>query len=80
MNGVDRGAKHKGAKPGQVESELRASSFGGDVLVNRLHKSGLLAANPSYTGFATDKGVAWVGTLRSEVHKLSDELSTRLGI
>ncbi len=75
MNGVARGSK-----PDSVETELRGSSFGADVLVNRLHRSNLLAANPSYTGFATDKRASWVGTLRTELFKLSDELATKLGI
>jgi chromosome partitioning protein len=75
MNGVARGSK-----PDSVETELRGSSFGSDVLLNRLHKSKLLAANPSYTGFATDKGVSWVGTLRTELHQLSDEIAAKLGI
>ena len=75
MNGVGRGSK-----PDVVESELRASKFGPNVLVNRLHRSGLLAANASYTGFATDKKVAWKQQLQTDMTNLANELALRLGV
>lgn len=75
MNGVGRGSP-----PDSVESSLRSSRFGGSVLVNRLPRSGLLAANPTYTGFATDKKVSWSAQLRDDMKKLSNELADRLGV
>lgn len=75
MNGVARGSK-----PDSVESELRSSKFGSNVLANRLHKSSLLAANPSYTGFATDKKVPYRGQLETDMTNLANELASRLGV
>lgn len=73
MNGVNRGGK-----PDSVESELRSSSYGPNVLVNWLHRSSLLAANPSYTGFATDKKLPYKAQLEAEMKKLAIELVARL--
>jgi chromosome partitioning protein len=75
MNGVARGST-----PDSVETDLRGSSLGANVLVNRVHSSKILAADPLYTGFATDKGVAWTDTLRTELHNLANEISDRLGL
>jgi len=62
-----------------VEVELRAhQKFGPNVLINRLVHSKLLSADPSYTGFATDKRVAYSGVLRAEIGKLSQEISDRV--
>lgn len=75
MNGVKRGSA-----PDSIESELRASAFGPNVLANRLHTSKLLASDPFFTGFATDRKVAHTGTLRTELNQLADELAAKLGI
>ena len=62
-----------------VEVELRAhEKFGPMVLRNRLVQSKLLAADPSYTGFATDRKVAYSTTLRQEIQKISQEISDRI--
>ena len=64
-----------------VEAELRAhSTFGPKVLVNRLVQSKHLSADPSYTGFATDKGGPYSSVLRSEIGQIVQELSNHLGI
>jgi chromosome partitioning protein len=75
MNAVPRGSS-----PETVETELRSSKFAASVLANRLHKSSLLAAQPSYTGFATDKRVAYKEQLKSDMKKLAIELASRLGV
>lgn len=65
----------------QVELELRAhAKFGPKVLKNRLVQSKLLSADPSYTGFATDKGGPYSSILRSEIHNIAQEISVFLGI
>jgi chromosome partitioning protein len=43
-----------------------------------LVQSKLLAADPSYTGFATDRKVAYSTTLRQEIQKISQEISDRI--
>ena len=64
-----------------VEDELRAhSTFGQQVLTNRLHTSRLLSASPKYTGFATDKPVPYRDLLRTEITAIVDELVDRLGL
>jgi chromosome partitioning protein len=73
MNDVSRGSGQ-----GSVESELRSSKFGADVLANRLHRSSLLKADPNYTGFATDKPVAHKNRLLKELENLSAEIAARL--
>jgi len=76
MNGVNRSKTI-----GPVEAELRAhATFGPRVLVTRLHMSKLLQADQMYTGFATDRPVAWRDTLRKEILTLTTELTGRLGI
>lgn len=66
---------------GSVESELRShATYGPRVLVTRLHTSKLLQADQMYTGFATDRPVAWRDTLRSEILALTWELAPRLGV
>jgi chromosome partitioning protein len=67
--------------PDPVELDLRAhATFGARVLVNRVVRSNLLKADPSYTGFATDRPVPWKELLKVEIGALSDELVTKLGI
>ncbi len=62
-----------------VEVELRShEKYGPLVLRNRLVQSKLLAADPSYTGFATDRKVAYSSTLRHEIQRISQEISDRI--
>lgn len=62
-----------------VEVELRAhGKFGPKVLINRLVQSKLLSADPSYTGFATDKGGPYSSVLRIEIGKIAQEISQRI--
>lgn len=63
-----------------IENELRAhETFGPLVLQKRLRVSSLLSANPSYTGFATDKPVSYRNLLRTEISEIVDELADRWG-
>lgn len=65
----------------KVEEELRAHKvFGPLTLANRIYESRLLAANPDYTGFATDKPVPYKNLLTKELKLVVDELSKRLGL
>ncbi|MEQ8604348.1 MAG: ParA family protein [Marivibrio sp.] len=76
INGVQRGSS-----PSSAEAELRAHPiYGPNVLYERLVYSRLLAADPQYTGFATDKKVSWSGVLRREINALCDEIGTQLGV
>jgi len=62
-----------------VEVELRAHGrFGTKVLLNRLVHSKILSADPSYTGFATDKGGPYSNVLRIEIRKIAKEISDRV--
>lgn len=64
-----------------VENELRVhKDFGSMTLAARVYNSGLLEADPGYTGFATDKPVAWRWTLYGELKTVAKELASRLGI
>ncbi|GBQ46858.1 ParA family protein [Acetobacter ghanensis] len=65
----------------QIELELRAHpKFGPNILINRLFHSKLLSAEPTYTGFATDRKGPYSSVLRQEISRLSQEISDRLGI
>lgn len=65
----------------QIELELRAhEKYGPRVLRHRLVQSSLLAADPDYTGFATDKRRPYSAQLRYELHDISQEICERLGI
>lgn len=65
----------------QIEIELRANKkFGLKVLQNRLVQSKLLSADPTYTGFAADKGGPYSTILKQELNMLSEEIANRLGI
>jgi chromosome partitioning protein len=76
MNGVQNKEHDR-----RIESELRAhSSFGSLVMASKLRQSGLLEARTTYTGFATDRGVAHKGRLKSEIRALITELSQILGV
>jgi chromosome partitioning protein len=64
----------------RTETELRAhDDFGPLVLTNRLYQSRLLAASSGYTGFATDKPVAYRHLLRTEISAIVTELAARWG-
>ena len=65
----------------QVEQELRIHpKFGPKVLRNRLVHSKHLSADPSYTGFATDKGGPYSSVLSREIRSIVQEISDHLGI
>ncbi len=62
-----------------VEQELRSHQmFGPKVLINRLPQSKHLAVDPSYTGFATDKGGPYSSVLRQEIGRIIQEISNHL--
>jgi chromosome partitioning protein len=70
-----------GGGVGAIEAELRSHPvFGARTLANVIRESGYLKAKTDYTGFATDKGGPWSGTLRRELSAVADELATKLGI
>ena len=76
VNGISRNAVLS-----TVEKELRAHpTFGPKVLVSRLVQSKHLSADPSYTGFATDKGGPYSSVLRIEIGNIVQEISNHLGI
>jgi len=76
LNGVPR----NNYKP-KVENDLRAHRvFGTLTLANRIYESGLLVANPDYTGFATDRRVSHRRQLMRELNSVAIELSQRLGL
>jgi len=76
VNGVNRTSNIS-----QIEIDLRAhAKYGIKVLENRLVHSKLLSADPGYTGFATDKPAPYSSILRREIHKLSEEISTKIGL
>ena len=65
----------------EIEMELRAHpTFGAKVLINSLVQSKHLSADPSYTGFATDKGGPYSIVLRNEIREIAQEISNHLGI
>lgn len=75
FNGIRRTAPRS-----QVEIDLRAHpKYGPKALVNRLVTSKLLAAEPTYTGFATDIGGPFSTVLRNEIGKISDEIASKVG-
>jgi chromosome partitioning protein len=64
-----------------VENSLRSHpEFGSKTLVNPLYHSSILAANPSYTGFATDKPVPNRHRVSANVGALARELGKELGL
>jgi chromosome partitioning protein len=65
----------------RTENELRAhNTFGPLVLTNILYQSRLLAATSGYTGFATDKPVAYKNLLQTEITDIVTELAGRWGL
>lgn len=64
-----------------VENLLRSHpDFGTKTLSTPLYHSSILAANPSYTGFATDKRVANRYRVSANINALADELGKELGL
>lgn len=64
-----------------VENILRSHvEFGSKTLSTPLYQSGVLAANPSYTGFATDKAVSHRHRVSANINELADELGQELGL
>jgi chromosome partitioning protein len=64
-----------------VENILRSHpTFGARTLATPLYSSSLLAANPSYTGFASDKPVPHRNTVTQNLAALAKEICIELGI
>lgn len=64
-----------------VENVLRSHPiFGSKTLSNPLYHSNILAANPSYTGFATDKKVGHRVAMSANIEALAVELGKELGL
>ncbi len=64
-----------------VENSLRGDPrFSSNTLATRLHLSSLLAASPTYTGFASDKPVAHRHRVSANIETLAMEIGTELGI
>lgn len=64
-----------------VENTLRGDPrFSSSTLATRLHLSSLLAASPTYTGFASDKPVAHRHRVSANIEALALEIGTELGI
>lgn len=64
-----------------VENILRSHpKFGSKTLSTPLHFSTLLAANPSYTGFATDKPVPYRSIVGANIEQLAKELGSELDL
>jgi chromosome partitioning protein len=79
LNGIPR--RGGGQDVADIEAELRAHpDFGSRILAGVIHDSGLLRARTDYTGFATDRRVAWKNTLRTEIAGIADEIAKRLGL
>lgn len=69
------------ARLSPVETELRVHlKFGPKVMVNRLAHSKLLSADPSYTGFATDRNGPYSSVVKREINNVADEIAQSVGI
>jgi chromosome partitioning protein len=76
MNGVKRG---QGLTV--PEREIRTAEFFQDcILANRVYHSGVLVASPHYTGFASDRGIAYKYQVASELRLVGMELCGRIGL
>lgn len=76
LNGVRRNSK-----PTDVELQLRShTKFGALVYENPLRQSGLLEAHQKFTGFATDRPVAYKELLKIEIASIVDEIVSRVGL
>ncbi len=74
LNGVPRTGYRRA-----VENELRSHPvFGSQTLASRIYQSNILAANPDYTGFATDKPVPYRYLLKAELSIVVNELAERI--
>jgi len=64
-----------------VENELRSDPVYGKLTVStNLKITKLLEARPQYTGFATDRRVAYSSALKLRIRNLSTELANALGL
>lgn len=64
-----------------VENELRSDpEYGPRTLTTSMYMTKLLEANPRYTGFATDRKVAYSKSLARRMGFLAKELSAALGL
>lgn len=64
-----------------IENELRSDpEYGPLTMATNLNATKLLEANPSYTGFATDKKVPYSASLKSKMNNLVNELAKALGM
>lgn len=78
LNGIPRSSYDP-----TVENILRSHpDFGPKTLSNRLYQSSILAASPSYTGFATDKKInnRYGKALSANINALAVELGKELGL
>jgi len=68
-------------EPIQIADDLRANDrLGRMVLVNELSHSELLRARTDYTGFATDRKVAYKKTVKENLTRIAKEYSRSLGL
>ena len=64
-----------------VENILRSHpKFGGQTLSTPLYQSSLLVANPSYTGFASDKPVSYRQRVTANLETLAREIANEIGL
>lgn len=71
----------RSAKISPVETELRVHpKFGPRVMLNRLAHSKLLSADPSYTGFATDRRGPYSSVVKREINNVADEIAQSIGL
>lgn len=76
MNGVKRGAAVT-----DVEKEIRRHSvFGSQVFAARIPHSELLVATSDYTGFASQKPVAYRRKLENDLSTVVDEIAPWMGL
>ena len=76
LNGIPRRGYDRA-----VEDALRGHmTFGDRLLTHPIYQSKLLEAKVGYTGFATDRPVAWKSLLKQEITAVVDELASRLGM
>jgi chromosome partitioning protein len=76
LNGIPR----SGYDP-SVENTLRSHpKFGSKTLSTPLYMSTLLSANPSYTGYASDRPVAHRNRVTENISNLAKEIGVELGL
>jgi len=78
LNGIPRSAANYDPA---VENILRSHpKFGARTLSTPLYQSGLLAASPGYTGFASDKRVPHRHRVTANLEELATEIGKEVGI